>query len=316
MKILTAIAIIITVFTSGCSLETKPKGTRFGNRDTVDTPQREPEKPTAPVSTLANTIDIHYSAQYCTECHVDVPRKGSHPQLRYGGDFKVLCRCHYGDSKNYPHPVDRKPSPEMMTAIPAQFPLREGRITCSTCHDIVVQCRDNQLERTFLKEQKFLRGEPFKTKNSICFRCHNINRYQRYNPHRQLNAKNEIEKETCLYCHSELPDENQTSAKDARLIGDLKTLCIRCHMIEPRQDFHAKHLRTPSAEVLTRIKQLQDHNNIILPLNEDGMITCATCHNPHEKGVIPDVRAGATGAGGDKRQRLEENMCIKCHPMR
>jgi len=316
MKKLTAIAIIITVFNTGCYLETITKDTRFGKRDAVITPQREPQKPTAPVSNLANTIDIHYSAKYCTECHVNIPRTGSHPQLRYAGDFKILCRCHYSTSNSYIHPVDRRPSREMIDRIPGQYPLQNGQIVCTTCHDIVFQCQDKPLDRAFLKDQNFLRGGPFKTETGICFECHNIESYQRYNPHRQLNAQKEIITDTCLYCHSELPDENQTSAKDARLIGDLKTLCVRCHMKEPRQDFHAKHLRTPSAEVLTRIKQLQDHNNIILPLSEDGMITCATCHNPHEKGVIPDVRAGATGAGEDKRQRLEEKMCIKCHPMR
>ena len=87
-------------------------------------------------------------------------------------------------------------------------------------------------------------------------------------------------------------------------------------MQAPRQDFHARHLRKPSDEVLSRIKQMEDQHGIILPLNGEGMISCATCHNPHEKGVIPDIRAGAKGAGEDKRQRLEEKMCIKCHPMR
>jgi hypothetical protein len=139
-----------------------------------------------------------------------------------------------------------------------------------------------------------------------------------YNPHRQLNSQKEIIKEKCLYCHSELPDEQLTGAKDARLIGNLEPLCIRCHMKAPRQDFHAKHLRKPSAEVLTRIKQMEDQHDIILPLSEEGTITCATCHNPHEKGVIPDVRAGARGAGETRRRRLGENnhMCVKCHPMR
>jgi hypothetical protein len=318
MKKLTAIAIIITLFNMGCYLETIPKGTRFGNRDAVSTPQPEPEKSAAPVSTLSNTIDIHYSAQYCTECHVDVPRKGSHPQLRYAGDFKVLCRCHYSTSNNYNHPVDRKPSREMIDRIPAQFPLRAGQLACSTCHDIVDQCRDNQLERTFLKEQKFLRGGPFETKTSICFRCHNRKSYQMLNPHRQLNAQKEIIQEKCLYCHSQVPDENQTRTDDARLIGDFETLCIRCHMKTPRQDFHAKHLRKPTDEVLLRIKQMEDQHDIILPLNGEGMITCATCHNPHEKGVIPDIRAGAKGAGERLRHRLTNHntMCIKCHAMR
>jgi hypothetical protein len=229
-----------------------------------------------------------------------------------------LCRCHYSASNNYVHPVDRRPSRNMIDRIPAQFPLWEGQITCITCHDIFIQCEDRPLDRAFLKDQKFLRGAPFETEADICFQCHNIESYRMYNPHLQLDAHKEIIKDKCLYCHSELPDEKQTNAKDARLIGNLQALCIRCHMKAPRQDFHAKHLRKPTAEVLDRIKQLEQQDNIILPLSEDGMITCATCHNPHEKGVIPDVRAGAKGAGEKWRQRLADTntMCIKCHPLR
>jgi hypothetical protein len=318
MKKLTAVTIILTLFSSACYLDTQNKETRFGKRGTLFTPRTEEAAPTPSVSTLPNTIDIHYSAKYCTECHVNIPRKGSNPQLRYGGDFKVLCRCHYSSSNNYVHPVDRRPSRNMIDRIPAQFPLWEGQITCITCHNIFIQCEDRPLDRAYLKDQKFLRGAPFETEADICFQCHNIESYRMYNPHLQLDAHKEIIKDKCLYCHSELPDEKQTNAKDARLIGNLQALCIRCHMKAPRQDFHAKHLRKPTAEVLDRIKQLEQQDNIILPLSEDGMITCATCHNPHEKGVIPDVRAGAKGAGEKWRQRLADTntMCIKCHPLR
>jgi len=318
MRKLTAVTIILTLFSSACYLDTQDKETRFGKTGTLFGPPTEAAPPTPLVSNLPNTTDIHYSAQYCTECHVNIPRRGSNPELRYAGDFKLLCRCHYGDTNNYVHPVDRRPSRDMIERIPAQFPLWEGQITCITCHDIFIQCEDRPLDRTFLRDQNFLRGAPFDTEASICFRCHNVANYRMNNPHLQLDAHREIIKDKCLYCHSELPDEKQTSAKDARLIGNLKALCVRCHMKAPRQDFHAKHLRLPTADVLNRIKQLEDQEHIVLPLSEDGTITCATCHNPHEKGVIPDVRAGAKGAGEKRRQRLADtnNLCIKCHPWR
>jgi cytochrome c peroxidase len=64
------------------------------------------------------------------------------------------------------------------------------------------------------------------------------------------------------------------------------------------------------------MKQMEAELGIILPLNEDGKITCVTCHNPHEKGVISTERVGAKGAGEIHRHRLSGNMCIKCHQMR
>jgi hypothetical protein len=63
------------------------------------------------------------------------------------------------------------------------------------------------------------------------------------------------------------------------------------------------------------MKRLQVEYNIVLPLDRKGQITCATCHNPHQKGLIPDQRAGAGGAGAAHRHRIHENLCIKCHPM-
>jgi predicted CXXCH cytochrome family protein len=317
MKKFTVGVVIILLVISGCSLESGNKVSRFGKNGSL-APKTAPEQPKFQISTLATTVDIHYSAQYCTECHVNIPRKGSNPELRYAGDFKLLCRCHYSNTNNYVHPVDRRPSPDMIDRIPAQFPLWEGQIACITCHDIYIQCHDRPLDRAFLKDQKFLRGLPYESEAGICFRCHNIENYRKYNPHQQLNAQKEIIKDKCLYCHSVVPDTKQTSAKNAGLIGNMKALCIRCHMQAPRQDFHAKHLRKPTVDVLNRMKQLEVQENIVLPLTEDGMITCATCHNPHEKGVIPDVRAGAKGAGEKWRQRLADTntLCIKCHALR
>jgi hypothetical protein len=314
MKKLTATAIILILICTGCYNDARD--TKFGRKATVFDAQGKKEKQKPFVSKVPFTTDIHYSAKYCTECHVSVPRKGSHLQLRYGGNYQQLCRCHYSSSANYIHPVDIAPSENLKAAIPAAFPLQEGKVTCSTCHDIVIQCQDNQTDKIFIKEQKFLRGAPYDTMMGICYKCHNKADYQMYNPHRQLNAKREILKQTCLYCHAEIPDEKHTRLKDAKLIGNMDALCIRCHTVEPRQTFHAKHLRKPSDEVLTTIKNMEAQHGILLPLSEEGRITCATCHNPHEKGVIPDRRLAASGASQTKRHRLQHDMCIKCHPMR
>jgi len=90
---------------------------------------------------------------------------------------------------------------------------------------------------------------------------------------------------------------------------------VRCHNKTEKQTLHAKHLRRPTPKVLARMKKIEVEFGIVLPLNEEGKITCPTCHNPHEKGVIPDYRAGAKGAGKQNRQRLSGNICIKCHQM-
>jgi hypothetical protein len=314
MNRLAATAIIIALIGTGCSYEAKDM--KFGTRDTVPAPKWEPKEPPMPIFTVPDTTDIHFSAKYCTECHVRTPRIASPAPLRFDGDFKVLCRCHYNSSQNYIHPVDITPSEELKPRIPGELPLQNGEITCSTCHDIFIQCHDKPPQKILLKEQKFLRGAPYEKTNTLCFKCHDINQYRRYNPHKQLNAQTQILEQKCLYCHTDIPDEKQTTYEDAKLIGNMEVVCVRCHTKESKQPFHAQHLRKPSPEVLKTIHQLRKQQHIILPLSQDGRVTCATCHNPHEKGVIPDRREGAKGAGGKKRHRLADNMCIKCHPMR
>jgi len=313
MKTLATIAFIITLFAMGCTYETQD--TRFGKIGTRFTSESSQEAPEPFVSKVSNTTDIHYSAKYCKECHVNVPPERGPQFLRYGGDYKRLCRCHYSTSESYIHPVDLEPSQVLMPRIPSELPLQDGKVTCATCHDIVVQCSDKPTERIFLKEEKFLRGAPYKNRTTICFKCHNITEYKKFNPHAQLNEKKQIIKERCLYCHDEIPDEQRATYEDIKLLGKPEMLCLGCHGRITVHQWHTRHIRKPPFEIEQRIQELRDQYDIILPLDPDGKITCSTCHNPHQKGVIPDKRLGARGAGEKFRHRLKDNMCVRCHPM-
>jgi hypothetical protein len=314
MQKLATIALIVTIFSMGCIYEAQD--TRFGKIGSLFTSKSEPQAPETEItSQLSNTTDIHFSAKYCLECHVESPPKKGPKFLRYGGDFKRLCRCHYSAAQNYVHPVDLKPSGYLKPRIPAELPLQDGKVTCATCHNIFIQCHDKPLEKIFLKENKFLRGAPYRDRTELCFKCHDIAQYRRYNPHLQLNNKEQIIEVRCLYCHTEVPDEKRANSEDVKLRANPKEICLGCHGRITENQWHAKHLRKPPDQILKRIEELQDQYQVILPLDADGKITCPTCHNPHQKGVIPDKRAGAKGAGEKFRQRLTDNMCIRCHPM-
>ncbi len=73
----------------------------------------------------------------CVVCHVSAPAEGSAPakenNLRFGGDMVALCSsCH--DSYRHMHPVKIAVAPDMKS--PEELPLdRDGKITCTTCHD-------------------------------------------------------------------------------------------------------------------------------------------------------------------------------------
>ena len=194
------------------------------------------------------------------------------------------------------------------------FPLFKEKITCNTCHDIYIQCQEDQ--KPFQKQNMFLRKPTSEKSSDFCFKCHDKSKFSMYNPHKQLDSKGAIIDTKCLYCHTEIPDVQKAGYPDAKLIGDIKALCQRCHSKLSRQSLHDRHLmRKPPEKILETIRRLQDQYNVILPLSEDNELVCATCHNPHEKGTIPTGRAGAKGADEHYRHRLPGNICIKCHQM-
>ena len=130
-----------------------------------------------------------------------------------------------------------------------------------------------------------------------------------------INENGEVLTESCLYCHAETPDVQKESFKDIKLIGKLAVICQRCHVIAGNHSGNFNHLVKPSAKGLAKMKHMEAKFGIILPLDEDGKMTCITCHNPHQRGVIPAERAGAKGADSKFKHRLPGKLCIECHQM-
>ncbi|GBD96303.1 MAG TPA: hypothetical protein ENG83_00490 [Nitrospirae bacterium] len=264
---------------------------------------------------VSKNTDIHYTGKYCSECHEKTPVKGGNKFLKSGGDFTQLCKCHGYTPGAYIHPAGVVPSEEKRKKIPEDFPLKDGRISCSTCHDIYLQCRKNP--RLKVLNKRFLRGAPYVSRTTLCFRCHDEKKYRMLDPHNQLTEKGAIIVDKCLYCHVKKPDEKTATFKEVRLIGNLEALCFRCHFKQSRfHPINANHLVKPSPAIIKNMKDAEQKFGIILPLNYEGKITCPTCHNPHERGVIPWDKPSAKGASEKYRLRLSElnlQICIACH---
>ncbi len=265
----------------------------------------------------APKTNIHFSARYCLECHETRKIDKKTKSLKYNGDFSKLCLdCHNDRQPIHFHPLEVRPDAASGVKIPAGYPLQQGKLGCLTCHDVYLQCRDSEADKLLLKGQMLLRGMPYKSTLTFCFKCHDESRYPRYDPHEQIDAAGQVIQNKCLYCHTTVPDASHTTYREVKLIGSFGELCKGCHYLTARQPLHVRHLRKPTLEVVQRMKEMQAQYKIVLPLDQDGKVTCVTCHNPHQKGLIPDQRAGATGAGAVHRHRLAGNLCIKCHPMR
>lgn len=264
---------------------------------------------------VTSKTDIHYTGKYCEECHEKTPLKNGDKLLKYNGDYTQLCKCHGYTPGTYIHPVDIVPSEEKKAKMPVEFTLVDNKISCPTCHDMYLQCQNNAENKMI--NRFFLRGAPYVSRTALCFRCHDEKKYTRLDPHNQLTKSGQIIVEKCLYCHTEKPDEKTSTFKEVKLIGRLESLCARCHF--KQSQFHpinANHLRKPSDKILANIKESEKKLGIVLPLNYEGKVTCPTCHNPHERGVIPGEKASAQGASEKYRLRLAGQhlqICVACH---
>ena len=253
--------------------------------------------------------EYHYTGKYCTDCHEQIPQRGGNKYLKDAGDYNLLCKCHLKTPDSYIHPVDIKPSKEKEERFPTGFPLEEGKVSCLTCHDIYKQCQKRRVDKFSL------RGAPYAKRTDFCFKCHYEKSYGKLDPHTQLAENGDIKPKVCLYCHTEKPDEIRALYEDVRFYGDLAMLCQRCHMIRGNHSGNFNHMVKPSPKLLANMKSMEERFGIILPLDADGKMTCVTCHNPHQKGVIPPDRAAAKGADSKFRHRLPDRMCVECHQM-
>ena len=292
MKSLTPVIIIIAVILASCVIDERRQGQFVSATEGA-----------------TKVDEYHYTGKYCTDCHEQTPQEGGNKFLKFSGDFNKLCKCHVQAPDNYIHPVGIELSQEKKAKIPAELPLQEGKITCLTCHDIYWQCQKRRVDKNSL------RGGPFTKRSDFCYKCHDDASYMMLDPHSQLNAWGKIIVEKCLYCHTEKPDENRAHYKDVQFIGDLEVICQRCHVIRGNHAGNVDHMVKPSPKALARMQAMEKEFGIILPLDESGQLTCITCHNPHDKGVIQAESPAAKGAGSKYRHRLPGKLCVECHQL-
>ncbi len=277
---------------------------------------------------IENIPDPHWRADACVACHsAKASRKNIH--LRGKGINQTCNNCHDAlvDDHVHDHPLEVVVSKSMRKRLPAEFKQtlqKNGKLSCSSCHDIVMQCKENKFSEQKINP-RFMRGGPYRSRTGLCYQCHDKKAYQRLNSHDQISDSGEIQADKCLICHMRLPKElDDGTAVDTELWvkTDYAALCLNCHRWTPHPggDFPfldkggPMHLVKPSPGIRRHMLKMEKLNGLILPLEEDnGKIYCATCHNPHERGVLKNARAAK---GADKPKRLRSNpMCENCHDL-
>ncbi|WP_457680535.1 cytochrome c3 family protein [Thermovibrio sp.] len=200
-----------------------------------------------------------------------------------GVNSKFCLKCH---TKGCPivHPTNCKVIETECIRVPLSFPLNNGRLTCTTCHDMKS------------KNKYFLRGnKPLKHRFDFCFQCHNEECYKKFNPHKTIasNLSWNEKKKACIYCHG----------VGAKL--EAYKACVGCHTLTPHVGA-PEHLFAKKKEIEKLVKGKAQIVNIkdmaqlkpeislkVLKSRKpkvilvNGKIECITCHNPHPQIAVP-----------------------------
>jgi len=267
----------------------------------------------------------HWRKDACLACHVSEPDGPASP-LKAPSDSSCFF-CHSEANHVDIHPVNLAPGEKMLARMPKAFRKNlasSGKTTCITCHDIILQCtRRNTV--ALQSNRSFIRGGNYRTRTGICYQCHDKAAYKKQNAHDQISDKGIVNEDKCLICHQGIPKQDiNTEATKITMQTDSSwsEICLNCHKVQSHPGgnmsfFSAskrppEHLVVPSSKILKHLVRMTKKNNLDMPLEPGtGKIYCATCHNPHERGVI---KKASLAKGADEKNRLRSNnICLNCH---
>lgn len=246
-----------------------------------------------------------FDAGQCPECHEQTPVKGRRETLKMKGPIQAICnRCHEISKNAISHPVEIVPDRDMV--LPADFPLSpEGKMTCSTCHDIHAGPPPGALFKW-----NFLRRQVVGV--ALCSACHAdrvIVREERGAGHSQLIGKAHMEfdktdrrkdgqidrvSRLCLSCHDGSIGPNATVTKG------MWRHSVAISRFDPQGSHpigvnYGKALRGRGG--LHPVSSLNPAIKLI-----DGKVGCGSCHDPYSKN--PN-RLVVSNNGS--------RLCLECH---
>lgn len=260
-------------------------------------------------------IDVDQHLLACKTCHEGEARIGK-PSLRYPENASEVCRkCHVEANAGNHHPSSEIPGPfEKTGEIDPEFRLYNGKMECLTCHQVHTGDGD------FRDAKYLLVGGPYRDRREICFRCHNWDEYRKTNPHKSMiYDEYKLDYGACLICHAIPPDPEVDREGDVSFRASIPFLCWRCHQPMGGPFFKEHFLKKPSKETFRPMRLSRRKHDKLIPLDYKGRLTCSSCHNPHQPGVMVDGKA-KKGAGKKGLQRFgtqgSSNFCATCHTLR
>ena len=262
----------------------------------------------------SRSINPHWQDLLCVCCHQQqLPTKGD-AALAGTGDINEICnRCHHSEfARAEIHPVGITPSKNIR--IPSDMPLTDGKLTCETCHQSSLQQSALGAASVGNENPDFLRYNQL-SRPEFCVLCHIKELYRRLNPHKQRDEQGRIREQSCLFCHAVRPDVLVFGMESVSfVVENPNEYCVGCHPgFDQKHPSGGDHLVKPSEKILAALRTSVARIGVELPLFK-GKIVCATCHNPHEEGVLV-IPAAASGAQRQNKLRLMpgREQCRGCH---
>ena len=279
----------------------------------------------------------HGDPSQCVACHPSTEPNG--PSLRFGGDTLVLCQsCHDGRlATHQAHPAGIVPSDATAQRMTASFPLAQGILTCLSCHDVREQCRNENKSNPICS--LFLRGSVDAGHLAYCLQCHDGKSYRPYNVHDQLEA-GKLKTNACVWCHADVPAGGAPVQEGTSypLRSNVSLICRNCHAMAQSHPTGKPHLyvilpeemkwhisayeigprmHLPTKQLTAYVRAARREPRSI-PLDEQGRVTCATCHNPHEEGLLSkgsdrSVGAEPKQASNHRLRAPKGQVCLACH---
>lgn len=271
------------------------------------------------IAQAAEAANPHWRKNDCQACHETNQPTAGQASLKATPAEAVCGECHSGRNATVcRHRSDITPGPERAADFDEalQPGLVDGKVVCTTCHDMAPHCALDVKQR--YRNTSFLRGGPFDERGSECFGCHSKSGYRQRTPHMHI-SKGEIKEGACMFCHETVPQQDadgQWTPVEYGTDGPLSQLCNGCHMIGPHPSGSVTgktgwiHMVSPTWEYAQRMQQSVAERGGSLPLDpHTGTITCTTCHNPHDRRLENYPLAGEK----TKTRLRYADICGVCH---
>lgn len=251
--------------------------------------------------TMLKTRPHDFTESECENCHVAAPVKGAPEAHRMRAPVARLCgECHKDMTKFVSHPVEFAP---VRIELPPDLPLSwDGKMTCSTCHDI------HAAPHTVFAGQAGLLRRPGGGRY-LCSACHALNgsASEKANNHSTVMTKahmkyvpgvkgeyiDEISKE-CLSCH-----DGSVSSSDIVVEGSWRHgSALSKYDPQGNHPMGVKYRRSKVHSGELRPPETLDP--VIRLIN--GRVGCCSCHDPYSN--EPKMLVMSNNGG---------RLCLSCH---